>query len=155
MKKRAMICLAAILMCAGPALADPAAIVKAHSEAFAKAANACDIPAVLKLYENDAVIIWPVEGEVATGKAGIEKVVEEQCSGGAKPSLKLISSDSRAIGKNYIINVGTWDSTSPGPDGKPMTARVRTTELLHKSGGKWRYVIDHASIGIPPPPAKQ
>ena len=29
-----------------------------------------------------------------------------------------------------------------GPDGKPMTARVRTTELLHRSNGKWRYVID-------------
>jgi hypothetical protein len=42
-----------------------------------------------------------------------------------------------------------------GPDGKPMTARVRTTELLHRSNGKWRYVIDHTSIGLPPPPAKQ
>ena len=42
-----------------------------------------------------------------------------------------------------------------GPDGKPITARVRTTELLHRSKGKWRYVIDHASIGLPPPPAKE
>jgi uncharacterized protein (TIGR02246 family) len=152
MGKRLMICLAAILMCAGSAMANPSATVKAHSEAFAKAFEACNIPAVLKLYENNATIIWPGQGEVATGKAGIEKIVKAACSGSAKPSLKLISSDSREIGKNYIVNVGMWDFTAPGPDGKPMTSRVRTTELLHESHGKWRYVVDHASVGLPPPP---
>ncbi len=50
-----------------------------------------------------------------------------------------------------MSNVGMWDDTIAGPGGKPMTARVRTTELLHKTGGKWRYEIDHASIGMPPP----
>lgn len=39
------------------------------------------------------------------------------------------------------------------PDRKPVTMRIRTTELLHKSSGQWRYAIDHASIGLPPPPA--
>jgi ketosteroid isomerase-like protein len=81
-------------------------------------------------------------------------VIKAECSGAAKSSLKQISSDSRSIGKDYIINVGMWDSTIIGPDGKPTTARVRTTELLHKSNGKWRYAIDNASIGLPPTPAK-
>ena len=80
-------------------------------------------------------------------------MVKAGCSG-AKPSLKPVSSDSRAIGKDYIVNVGMWDDTIPGPDGKSVVARVRTTELLHKSDGKWRYVIDHASIGQAPPPSK-
>jgi hypothetical protein len=35
-------------------------------------------------------------------------------------------------------------------DGNP--ARLRTTELIHKSGGKWRYLADHASLGLPPTP---
>jgi uncharacterized protein (TIGR02246 family) len=155
MVKRVMICLATILMCARSAMADPAAAVKAHSDAFAKAFNSCDVPATLELYEDNAVLIWPGEGEVANGKAAIAKVIKAECSSAAKSSLKQVSSDSNAIGKDYIINVGMWDDTMPGPDGKPMTARVRTTELLHRSNGKWRYVIDHASIGLPPPPAKQ
>jgi ketosteroid isomerase-like protein len=155
MVKRVMICLATILMCARSAMADPAAVVKAHSDAFAKAFNSCDIPAALELYEDNAVLIWPGEREVANGKAAIAKVIKVECSSAAKSSLKQVSSDSNAIGKDYIINVGMWDDTMPGPDGKPMTARVRTTELLHRSNGKWRYVIDHASIGLPPPPAKQ
>ena len=149
------ICLVTILVCAGPALADPAAVVKAHSDAFGKAFNSCDIPAVLELYENNAVLIWPGEGEVANGKASIAKVIKSVCAEAAKSSLKQVSSDSHAIGKGYIINVGMWDDTMPGPDGKPITARVRTTELLHKSNGKWRYMVDHASIGLPPPPAKK
>ncbi len=154
MGKRIIGCAATILLCAGTALADPQAAVDAHSAAFAKAFEACDIPAVLSLYEDNATMIWPGDGEVATGKAGIEKIVKAECSGSAKPSLKPVSSVSRAIGKDYIVNVGMWDSTQPGPDGKPMVSRVRTTELLHRSKGKWRYVIDNASIGPPPPPAK-
>jgi ketosteroid isomerase-like protein len=140
-------------MCAGTALADPAATVKAHSEAFAKAFQECDVPAVLALYEDNATLIWPGEGEVATGKAAIEKVIKEQCASAGKSTLKSISSDSKAIGKAYIVNVGMWDDTMNGPDGKPVTMRVRTTELLHQSAGRWRYVIDHASIGLPPAPA--
>ena len=154
MKEELMVCLAAILLCTGSALADPAAVVKAHSDAFGKAFNACDVPAALNLYEDNAVLIWPGDGEVANGKAEIAKMIKAECSGAAKPSLKQISSDSRSIGKDYIINVGMWDSTIVGPDGEPTTARVRTTELLHRSNGKWRYSIDNASIGLPPLPAK-
>ena len=150
-----MVCLTAVLLCTGSALADPAAVVKAHSDAFGRAFNSCDVPAALELYEDDAVLIWPGEGEVANGKAAIAKVIQAECSSDAKSSLKQVSSDSSTIGKDYIINIGMWDDTMPGPDGKPMTERVRTTELLHRSKGKWRYVIDHASIGLPPPPAKQ
>jgi len=155
MKKELVICLAVLLLCTGSALANPAAVVKAHSDAFGKAFNSCDLPAALNLYEDKAVLIWPGEGEVAIGKAAIAKVIRAECSGAAKSSLKQVSSDSRAIGEDYIINVGMWDDTMPGTDGKQTTARVRTTELLHRSDGKWRYVVDHASIGLPPPPAKQ
>jgi ketosteroid isomerase-like protein len=154
MPTRMVICLATILMCSGSALADPAAVVKAHTDAFVKAAKACNVPAVVNLYEDNAVLIWPREGEVANGEAAIAKVIKAECSSGAANSLKWISSDSRAIGKDYIINVGMWDTTIVGPDGKSTTARLRTTELLHRSGGKWRYAIDNASIGLPPSPAK-
>jgi uncharacterized protein (TIGR02246 family) len=153
-KRRRLGIISVILLCARVAFADPNAIVKAHSDAFGKAFNSCDVPAALALYEDNATMIWPGDGEVATGKKGIEKIINTECAGAAKGSLKQVSSKSWAIGHDYIINVGMWDSTAPGPDGKPMTARVRTTELLHRSGGKWRYAIDNASIGLPPPPAK-
>jgi uncharacterized protein (TIGR02246 family) len=155
MRRRGAICLAITLIWTGLAVADPAAIVKAHSDAFGNAFNSCDVPAALDLYEDNAVLIWPGEGEVATGKAAIGKVIKTECAGATKSSLKQLSSDSRAIGEDYIINIGMWDDTMSSPDGKPIMARVRTTELLHRSNGKWRYVVDHASIGLPPPSPKQ
>jgi ketosteroid isomerase-like protein len=125
-----------------------------HSDAFVKAFNSCDVPAALELCEDSAVLIWPREGEVANDTVEIAKVIKAERSSAAKSSLKQVSSGSNAIGKNYVINVGTWDDTMPGPDGRVMTARVRTTELLHRAKVKWRYVVDHASTGLPPPPAK-
>lgn len=133
-----------------PALADSAAPGKEVSESFQKACSASDIPAVMKLYEDDATVIWPGAGQIAKGKAEIQKLATGLC----KPSgdLKLVSQESKSIGGDYILNVGRWEGTEPGPDGKPSKFEVRTTELLHRSGGKWRYAVDHASIGLPPPP---
>ena len=66
-------------VCTRTAMADPAAVVKAHSDAFGKAFNSCDVPAALKLYEDNAVLIWPGEGEVANGKAAIARVINTEC----------------------------------------------------------------------------
>lgn len=147
----AMLALSSMLATA--AHADPVADAKTVTDAFSKAFAACDVPAVLELYEDDAVLIWPGQGEFATGKAAIEKIVKANCGGPSKQSLKEVSSDARLIGKNYIIHVGQLDDTITGSDGKPATLRIRTSEFLHKSGGKWRYVVDHASAGLPPPPS--
>jgi len=149
----AVLALSSVLTVA--AHADPTSEAKTVTDAFSKAFEACDVPSVLALYEDNAVVIWPGQGEFATGKAAIEKVVKENCSGPSKPSLKEVSSDARAVGKDYIIHIGQLDDTMTGPDGKPMTLRIRTSELLHKSGGKWRYVVDHASAGLPPPPGAE
>jgi ketosteroid isomerase-like protein len=135
MKKQLFMCLATNLMLCSSAFADPAAVVKAHSDAFGTAFSSCDVPATLKLYEDNAVMIWPFQGEVATGKPEIEKLIKRECSAGTDETLVQVSSDSRAIGKDYIINVGMWDDTVKGPDGKPQVTRIRTTELLHRSDG--------------------
>src|SRR5436305_15341094 len=113
-----------LITLAAPALADPTAIGREHSEAFSKACAAGDIPAVLALYEDGATVIWPGQGEVAKGKAEFEKIATATCKSGNAP-LKLKSQDSTQVGDDYIVNVGMWEDTVPGPDGKPMTVDVR------------------------------
>ncbi len=103
----------------------------------------------MALYEDDAVLIWPGQGEFAIGKPAIEKVIKGYCTSPSKPSIKVISSDARPVGLDHIIHFGQLDTTIAGPDGKPVTMRIRTDELLHKSHGKWRYEVDHASAGLP------
>jgi uncharacterized protein (TIGR02246 family) len=129
------------LMFSASVYADPVAEAKTVNDAFTKAMEACNIPAVMDLYEDNAMVIWPGQGEFAIGKPAFEKIVKGYCSGSAKPSLKVISSDARQVGRDYIIHFGQLDTTLAGPDGKPATIRLRTTELLHKSHGKWRYAV--------------
>jgi len=132
--------------------ADANADAKVVTTAFSKAFEACDVPAILNMYEDDATLIWPGDGEFATGKAEIEKVVKANCgAGGPKHVLTEISSFARAIGKDYIMHWGQLDDAMT-VNGKTATLRFRVSELLHKSGGKWRYVVDHASAGLKPPP---
>jgi uncharacterized protein (TIGR02246 family) len=148
----AFVALALSAMLSSAAYADAVADAKAVNDAFSKAFEACDVPAVLALYEDNAVVIWPGQGEFAIGKPAFEKIVQGYCSAPAKPSIKVISSDARPVGRDYIIHFGQLDATVAGPDGKPATLRLRTTELFHKSHGKWRFAVDHASAGLPPPP---
>jgi hypothetical protein len=72
-----ILCVATSLVLCNSAFADPAAVVKAHSDAFGTAFSSCNVPGTLKLYEDNAVMIWPFEGEVATGKTEIEKPDQE------------------------------------------------------------------------------
>jgi len=138
------------LVAAVPALAaDPTAVARTHSEEFARACAAGDIAGVMALYEDDAIAVWPGEGEEATGKPAIEKLVARLCSGkGNGPVLKSV--EGRSLGKSHVLSYGHWEMVSATPGG--ARTLIRTTEVLKETAGKWRYVLDHASIGAPPPP---
>lgn len=128
------------------------AVARAHSEAFARACASGKLDAVLALYENDAIVVWPGQGEEATGKAAIEKLAAGLCNG-KDPAPVLKSVEGRQLGKGYVATRGRWEQPSKAPDGTTAVVVIRTTEVLKETGGKWRYVVDHASIGLPPPPA--
>ena len=135
-----------------PALADATAVARAHSEAFGRACAAGDLAAVLAMYEDDAIAIWPGQGEEAEGKAAIGRMAGGLCSG-KDPAPVLKSVTARPLAKDYIVTNGRWELSVKTPDGKNAVAIIRTTEVLKETGGKWRYVVDHASVGLPPPPA--
>jgi hypothetical protein len=136
-----------------PAWADPLAIAKAHEDAFDAATwkGGCDPQKGLTFYDKGAVAVYPGEGEEADTKAGIEKLIASfvapYCGEGHTPP-KVANYQIRAIGlsPNYIMIVRSADVG----EGRDLT-HVCATELIHKSGGKWRYLVDHASVGVPPP----
>lgn len=137
----------------GPAFADALATARAHDEAFAKACEAGDVKAVLALYADDAVVVWPGAGEEAKGKAAIEKLVPDLCNPKNQAKAVIESLDAMPLDDSHIAIIGHWKVTSPGADGKPTTSQVRTTEIIAKTDSGWRYLVDHASIGMPPPKA--
>jgi uncharacterized protein (TIGR02246 family) len=144
---------ALLALAALPALADPTAEAKAHSEAFARAMNTRDAKAMLALYADDARVIWPGEGEEASGRQAIEKLIASTLATLPKDArIALKSQQAIPLGANYIATVGRWEQSATGPDGKKEISEVRTTEVLEKRGGKTLYLVDHASAGVPPPP---
>ena len=142
-----------VCVLAGPAFADPTADARALSDAFARAFNARDPQAALALYADDASVIFPGQGEEARGKAAIEKLLTSDFAQLKGQKAALESIDAWPLGDTHIVTVGRWQSSFTTPDGKQVTTRVRTSEVLVKTAAGWRYLIDHASIGVPPPPA--
>jgi uncharacterized protein (TIGR02246 family) len=153
----AMLASLAVLAIGAPASAEDAgsqANINAQyvGTMFAKALAACDVAGAVALYEEDATAIYPGQGQEAKGKTEIAKLFADLCKTSSGGTTKMVSGDARNIGDDYIINVGRWETTANGPDGKPMTQVIRTTELLHHGSGGWLYAVDHGSIGAPPPP---
>jgi uncharacterized protein (TIGR02246 family) len=145
-----------LLLPAAPALADATADARALSEAFARAAESGDVAAVVALYADDARAVYPPAGAEAHGKAEIEKLVARTFAGGKMGKLRLVSLDAIALDADHIATVGRWEQVIPGPGGKARVVPVRTTEVLVKQNGAWRYLVDHASVGAaPPPPASR
>lgn len=146
-----LLCLVAVRAFAAPA--DDAA---AHSKAFERAMNARDAKAILALYASDAHVVWPGQGEEANGKAEIEKLVSNFLKALPKDAkLTLKSQTTIPLGGGYIATVGHWEESFTDADGKKQSADIRTTEIIKKDKGKTLYVIDHASIGLPPEPEAQ
>jgi len=154
MTRLALLVVAACCL-AVPAFADPAADARAHEEAFARACNAGDVKAVMDLYADDAVVVWPGQGMEAKGKADIEKLVAGLCKPQAGGQFTLRSVQGIPLGDTHLATVAHWDDTTTRPGGARVTRDVRSTEVLVKQDGKWRYLVDHASIGLPRPTARR
>jgi ketosteroid isomerase-like protein len=154
MFRRVSLGLMFVLSCsASSARADATSDAKAVDEGFFQAVNALDASAALAFYADDARAIYPGEGAEATGKPEIAKLLAAMMKD-AK-ALKLVLKDNQAfsVDDSHLMNLVHWEFAITGRDGKRSLFKGRSTELMVKdAGGVWRYLVDHASVGVPPPP---
>jgi len=154
---RAMLFLGSVFLVliaySAPAGADATEDGRAVSDAFQKAVASGDVDAIMALYRDDARVIWPGQGEEAKGKAAITELAKRLVGATKGSEIVLESQDSLPLGDGFIANVGRWKQSFTTPDGERKTVLIRTSEVLQKTDGKWLYLVDHASIGAPPPSA--
>ena len=153
MKRALLATLFCVAASAARAADDPAAIARSVGEKFEAACDAGNVDAVLALYQKDARVVYPGEGQSATTAAELRRMVSDTCKpGGAK--FKLLGY--RAVWIDAVHTVvgalGDWEATGEGPDGNPLSMKLRATEVLVKTKDGWKYAVDHASFGVPPPP---
>jgi uncharacterized protein (TIGR02246 family) len=107
--------------------------------AFEKAFNAGDLDALLKLYDDQSVLV----AEPGKPVKGLENIKQALMGFLA---LKLpIQLTVRRVYENGDVGlcVADWSIVGKGPDGKDLKLGGTSAEVVRKtSGGNWVYVID-------------
>ena len=65
-------------------------------------------------------------------------------------SLELLETNYKAI-SDLVISWGTWRLSMPSTAGSRVEVIGRYTDVKSQRGGKWVYILDHASVPLPPP----
>jgi uncharacterized protein (TIGR02246 family) len=125
--------------------------VKTLDEAWVKAAKAGDADALVKLYAPDAVLYMPDEMR-AKGTAEIRESFKKFLGANTVREMTLTYDYTTSSG-NLAASSGHFSMTvEPKAGGAAQTMEGRFTSVATRKGGKWMYVVDHASAPMPPPP---
>ncbi len=153
---QAAIVVAAIVLLASPALAGPGETARAQEQSFDKAILACNPEGAVGFYEDDAVAIYPGENDIAIGRNATSKLLKsfDQAfcpNDQKKAALRDVRLAATPMGPDYILIMRVIDAT----DREGNHALFRSTKVIHQSGGKWRYLSDHTSVGLASAPPAQ
>ena len=120
-------------------------------QGWVKAMKANDLEAIMALYAPDAVAYFP-DGEYT----GTQAIRQSWTDFLARFTVKDVSSEGTyETSGNTSLGLSHWSITvAPKAGGEPMVMKGRATVVVKKIGGKWLYTVDHASVPLPPPPAK-
>ena len=150
MKRLRMAMSLAVLAMAVPVTAAEHA-AQLTDQAWTKAMKANDLDAIMALYAPDAVAYFP-DGDFK-GKEAIRKSWTDFL---AMFTVKDATSEGTyETTGNTSLGWGYWSITVvPKGGSEPMVLKGRATVVVKRIGGKWLYVVDHASVPMPPPPSK-
>jgi uncharacterized protein (TIGR02246 family) len=137
-----------ITLLAAPLFAQGA---KTLDQAWIKGVKAGDADAMSKLYATDATLYMPDEME-AKGREAIKASFTKLLEANTVPEMTLTYDHFYSSG-NLSITSGRFSMTvAPKAGGAPQTMEGRFSSFAMRKGGKWMYVVDHASMPLPPPP---
>ena len=123
---------------------------KALDDAWMKAAKAGDVEALTKLYAPDAVTYMPDEMK-AKGAADVRESFKKFLGANTVSDMTLTYDYTTSSG-NLAVSSGTFSMTVvPKAGGAAQTMEGRFTSVAARKGGKWMYVVDHASVPMAPP----
>ena len=125
---------------------------KTLDAAWLKAAKAGDVEGLVKLYAPDAVTYMPDEMK-AKGTAQIRESFGKFLGANTVRDMTM-NYDYTTTSGNLSVASGHFSMTvEPKAGGAAQTMEGRFTSVAVRKGGKWMYVVDHASMPMPPPEA--
>lgn len=109
-----------------------------------KALEQGDLDAAVALYEPTANFVVSPD-QVVSGHAAIREVMQGFIAAKATFNIDAVTAVPSADGSVAVTRV-KGSSTSPGPDGKPVTRSMHSVEVVRKQpDGTWLFAIDDPS----------
>jgi uncharacterized protein (TIGR02246 family) len=122
---------------------------KLVDDAFTKAFISNDLDAIVALYAPNAVM-YPPDASQARGKDEIRAGYAALLQANTIKEFQALDSTYESYG-DISIGWGRWTITMvPKSGGDPIHMEGRFTDVAKRIDGKWFYIVDHASVPLPP-----
>ena len=122
--------------------------------AWVRAVKAGSLEHVVDLYAPDATLYAPDLME-AKGTEAIRKLYAEMLGSMTIKDFVFLEQNYTTKG-NFSVGWGrfllTGEPKAGGAPVKPVKMEGRFTSVAERKGGKWRYIVVHASLPLPAPP---
>ncbi len=130
------------------------AAADALDKQFFDAYNNKDVDALMATYWNSPEMVsYPPDAMVVKGWAANKEAMTQGFAAMPPLKLELLESTNRVEG-SVVIGHGKWRMTVTPPEGEPAVMEGRYTDIKANRDGKLLYILDHASVPLPPPPGE-
>jgi len=137
---------------------DPEQMIAAAKELdqrFTDAYNKGDADAIMATYWNSSDLVSYPPGTLEfRGWQAAKQAMAASFAQAPGGKLTLTETNYQVAG-DVVISWGKWTFTMPMPGGASMEMVGRFTDVKAERDGKWVYIMDHASVPLPPPPDQQ
>jgi ketosteroid isomerase-like protein len=136
----------------GPSPEAMVAAADAVDQAFLDAFNKADLNALMATYWNSPELVSiGLDGMGGTGWEGPKAGWEATFA--AMPGAQLSFQNPQNIAQgDVVLGWGDWTMTIPTGDGTATVLQGRYSDVKAMRDGKWVYIMDHASVPMPPAP---
>ena len=118
---------------------------------FAAAFNAADAETLAGMYWNNPdTASFPPDVMIMRGHSEIQAAYAGMIE--SMGTTLELTEKHHSVEGNLVLSWGLWTITMPGPDGEPMEMNGRFSDVKAERDGQWVYIMDHASVPLPPPP---
>ena len=133
----------------GPTEAELLAAADALDKRFVEAFNKGDAEALMAAYWNNPKLVsFGPDGMGTVGWEASKAAAGEMFKAMAGAKLEIVTHHNDVHG-SAVLGWGTWKMTIPTPGGpQVMEGRFSDVKMMHD--GKMVYVMDHASVPLPP-----
>jgi len=139
----------------GPTPEAMVAAADALDQQFLAAFNAGDLDALTATY-------WNSPEMVSIGLGGMGDLGWEAAKADWAATLPTLAGATLAFTESHniptgdvVLGWGRWTITMPTGDGTAMVMQGRYSDVKAMRDGKWVYLMDHASVPLPPPDAAE